>query len=295
MRGHHHPLHPRDADGARGPARAGRQGDRAAQPPRLVELPLLPLLRARVDVPELRRRARAAPRPADFVACHHCGHRERVPSAAATAARSPSRATAPAPSGSSTSCADALGDAGFPVFRLDADVAGVKDRAARTLERVRPRRAGRARRHADGRQGPRLPGRHARGRARCRPDAALPGLPRRGADVRARHPARRPGRPGAATAHGRVLVQTLAPDARSIRFAARHDADGFLADELARRRALGYPPFASLIRIVCSAPERGRRARLAGRAARRDRAPRARPCSVRRRCSGCAAARAASS
>jgi primosomal protein N' (replication factor Y) len=52
-----------------------------------------------------------------------------------------------------------------------------------------------------------------------------------------------------------VLVQTLAPAARSIMFASRHDADGFLADELERRRALSYPPFGSLIRIVCSALE----------------------------------------
>ena len=43
-------------------------------------------------------------------------------------------------------------------------------------------------------------------------------------------------------------MQTLAPEARSIEFAAEHDADGFIADELARRKALGYPPFASLIR-----------------------------------------------
>ena len=61
-----------------------------------------------------------------------------------------------------------------------------------------------------------------------------------------------------------MLVQTLAPDARSIRFAARHDADGFLADELTRREALSYPPFASLIRIVCSAPTEARRWTAAG-------------------------------
>jgi primosomal protein N' (replication factor Y) len=53
--------------------------------------------------------------------------------------------------------------------------------------------------------------------------------------------------------HGRVLVQTIAPDARSILHAAAHDSDGFIAGELERRRALGYPPFAHLIRIVCSA------------------------------------------
>src|SRR5204862_2499866 len=58
------------------------------------------------------------------------------------------------------------------------------------------------------------------------------------------------GRAGRADVGGRVLVQTLAPDARSIQFASRHDSDGFLADELERRRALAYPPFSSLIRVV---------------------------------------------
>ena len=53
----------------------------------------------------------------------------------------------------------------------------------------------------------------------------------------------------------RVLVQTLAPDAESLAFAARHDSDGFLAAELTRRKLLGYPPHGSLIRIVCSGPE----------------------------------------
>ena len=50
-----------------------------------------------------------------------------------------------------------------------------------------------------------------------------------------------------------MLVQTIAPSARAIIHAARHDADGFLAEELTRRRALSYPPFGSLIRIVCGA------------------------------------------
>jgi primosomal protein N' (replication factor Y) len=63
------------------------------------------------------------------------------------------------------------------------------------------------------------------------------------------------GRAGRGPAGGRVLVQTLAPDAPSIVAAAHHDADGFLAAELQRREALRYPPFSSLIRIVCSAPE----------------------------------------
>jgi primosomal protein N' (replication factor Y) len=65
------------------------------------------------------------------------------------------------------------------------------------------------------------------------------------------------GRAGRGDAGGTVLVQTLAPEARPIQFAARHDADGFLAGELERRRALRYPPFGSLIRIVCAAEEAG--------------------------------------
>jgi primosomal protein N' (replication factor Y) len=65
------------------------------------------------------------------------------------------------------------------------------------------------------------------------------------------------GRAGRGAGVGRVLVQTLAPSARSIEFASHHDADGFLADELERRKVLGYPPFGSLIRVVCSALEPG--------------------------------------
>jgi primosomal protein N' (replication factor Y) len=67
--------------------------------------------------------------------------------------------------------------------------------------------------------------------------------------------------------HGRVLVQTIAPQARAIVHAARHDSDGFLAGELERRRALHYPPFSHLVRIVLAA-EDARRARAAADAVR---------------------------
>jgi len=63
------------------------------------------------------------------------------------------------------------------------------------------------------------------------------------------------GRAGRGGAQGRVLVQTLDPDAPSIAYAARHDSDGFLAGELQRRQALRYPPFATLVRVVCSSPD----------------------------------------
>jgi primosomal protein N' (replication factor Y) (superfamily II helicase) len=63
-------------------------------------------------------------------------------------------------------------------------------------------------------------------------------------------------------APGRVLVQTFEPDARAIRLAARHDVREFLAGEIEWRRALGYPPFRHLVRIVASGPEGAAAARL---------------------------------
>ena len=63
-------------------------------------------------------------------------------------------------------------------------------------------------------------------------------------------------------APGRVLVQTFQPDARAIRYAARHDVAGFLAEEIERRRELGYPPFGHLVRIVASGRNAAGPARL---------------------------------
>ena len=72
-----------------------------------------------------------------------------------------------------------------------------------------------------------------------------------------------------------MLVQTVAPEARAIVRAAAHDSDGFLAGELERRRALAYPPFSHLIRIVCSV--RGTSSMRAGGGAGAARRARGRP------------------
>jgi primosomal protein N' (replication factor Y) len=56
-------------------------------------------------------------------------------------------------------------------------------------------------------------------------------------------------------APGRVLVQTFQPESRAVEHAARHDVAGFLGGELDRRRALGYPPFRHLVRVLVSGPE----------------------------------------
>jgi primosomal protein N' (replication factor Y) len=58
------------------------------------------------------------------------------------------------------------------------------------------------------------------------------------------------GRTGRGPQGGRVLVQTLCPDAPAIVAAVRHDLPAFAAQELAQREPLGYPPFTSMVRIV---------------------------------------------
>jgi primosomal protein N' (replication factor Y) (superfamily II helicase) len=56
-------------------------------------------------------------------------------------------------------------------------------------------------------------------------------------------------------APGLVLVQTFQPDALPFQFAQRHDVAGFLAEELERRAALGYPPSGHLVTIQAAGPE----------------------------------------
>jgi primosomal protein N' (replication factor Y) len=56
-------------------------------------------------------------------------------------------------------------------------------------------------------------------------------------------------------APGRVIVQTFQPDSRTIAHAARHDVERFLAEELERREALGYPPYAHIVRVLVTGPE----------------------------------------
>jgi primosomal protein N' (replication factor Y) (superfamily II helicase) len=194
------------------------------------------------------------------IACHHCGHRERVPQ------RCPEcGSVSVSRHGAGTerlehelAAAFAAGD--FPVLRLDADSAGIEARA-RTLERFMSAPAGvlvGTQMVAKGHDFPRVAlGVVIDANATLRfPDfraeertfalvTQLAGRAGRGGD--------RGGDPGATA--GRVLVQTRAPQARSILLAARHDSDAFVEGELERRRALAYPPFSTLIRVVCAADE----------------------------------------
>lgn len=51
------------------------------------------------------------------------------------------------------------------------------------------------------------------------------------------------GRAGRHDRQGKVLIQTRDPNHPAIRFAARHDVPGFLLQERADRREVGYPPY----------------------------------------------------
>jgi primosomal protein N' (replication factor Y) len=251
MRGHHHPLHPQTRMALADIRRSGRKA--------------IVLLNRRGWSNFLSCRgcgrvwmcpncevALVLHRAASSVACHHCGHREAIPD------RCPACASiAVARHGAGTErlehdLLEALGADGFPVFRLDADTTASGQRA-QTLERFQAAAAGL------------LVGTQMVAKGHDFPDVSLAVV--LDADGTLRFPDFRAeertfalvtqlaGRAGRGDAGGRVLVQTIAPHARAIRFAARHDVDGFLAGELERRRALAYPPFSSLIRIVNSAPD----------------------------------------
>jgi primosomal protein N' (replication factor Y) (superfamily II helicase) len=61
------------------------------------------------------------------------------------------------------------------------------------------------------------------------------------------------GRAGRDTAPGRVIVQTFVPDHYAVRPVRDHDYEGFYAQELAHRAALGFPPFGHLANVIVSA------------------------------------------
>ncbi len=75
------------------------------------------------------------------------------------------------------------------------------------------------------------------------------------------------GRSGRGEAGGKTIVQTLAPEAPSVVHAACHDAAGFLAEEVERRRELRYPPFSHLVRVVLKSESEPRLEQVAARLA----------------------------
>ncbi len=159
--------------------------------------------------------------------CHHCGHRERAPEVcSACGSISVARHMAPEPSDWSTTWSSSA----MRSSALDADVA----RAAPVLGRF------------EAAPGGILVGTQMVAKGHDFPSVTLGVV--LDADGTLRFPdfraeertfalvAQLAGRAGRVPKGGRVLVQTLAPDAPSIAAAARHDSDGFLAGEGLQRR-----------------------------------------------------------
>jgi len=183
------------------------------------------------------------------VACHHCGHGEPVPRACPDCG-----SLSVARHGSGTEQLERELEAlmtPLPVLRLDSD-AGRIDHVLARFDRAT---AGV------------LVGTQMVAKGHDFPDVTLGVVV--DADATLRFPdfraeerafalvAQLAGRSGRGPRGGRVIVQALDPAARALRHAAAHDAEGFLHGELARREALGYPPYGTLIRVVCSSPEAG--------------------------------------
>jgi primosomal protein N' (replication factor Y) (superfamily II helicase) len=186
--------------------------------------------------------------------CHHCGHAESLPGScpecgSVTLARH----------GAGTERLATLLDQAvkpLPVFRLDSDSAANAGAHVEILRRFEEAEAGV------------LVGTQMVAKGHDFPDVVLSVV--LDADATLRFPdfraeertfalvAQLAGRSGRGERGGRVLVQTLTPDAAAIRHAAAHDAEGFLAGELERRRALRYPPFSHLVRIELTSEDAGR-------------------------------------
>ena len=66
------------------------------------------------------------------------------------------------------------------------------------------------------------------------------------------------GRAGRAQRPGRVLVQTFLPEHYALQYATRHDAAGFLTEELRRRRDRGLPPWTHLALLRVDSPRTDR-------------------------------------
>jgi primosomal protein N' (replication factor Y) len=173
--------------------------------------------------------------------CHHCGHCEPVPTACAACG-----SVSVARHGVGTErLEDELKTLGLHVLRVDADVANPGAVLAQF---------GAAKRAV-------LVGTQLVAKGHDFPDVELAVV--LDADATLRFPdlrseertfalitqlAGRAGRGG--EGHGKVLVQTTAPQHPVIAAAIAHDAEGFLAAELQRRREHAYPPFSTMVRLV---------------------------------------------
>ncbi len=202
-------------------------------------------------------------RHAGRLVCHHCAHAEPLPRACPDC-----DSTTLSRAGAGTEQVEALLAEQLdpmPVFRLDSDTASGRGAHARILAGF-----GEA-------ESAVLVGTQMVAKGHDFPEVTLSAI--LDADATLRFPdfragertfamvAQLAGRSGRGEAGGEVIVQTLAPEAASIAHAARHDSAAFLSEEIERRRALRYPPFSHLVRVVLKSESEPRLDQAASRLA----------------------------
>jgi primosomal protein N' (replication factor Y) len=204
-------------------------------------------------------------RESDQLICHHCSHSEPLPRSCGECGGSTLAQTGAGTQRIERLLAEAM--APMPVFRLDADTSAGPGGHGRVLGAF------------DQSGSAILVGTQMVAKGHDFPEVTLSVI--LDADATLRFPDFRAeertfslvtqlaGRSGRGAAGGRVIVQTLAPDAASIRAAAEHDSPGFLAGELERRRELDYPPYSNLIRVVLAAENEAALDRAAAEVAER--------------------------
>ncbi len=188
-------------------------------------------------------------RHAERLVCHHCAHAEALPRACPDCDSTTLSRAGVGTEQLEGALAERLDP--MPVFRLDSDVAAGRGAHARILAGFGEAASGV------------LVGTQMVAKGHDFPEVTLSAIV--DADATLRFPdfragertfamvAQLAGRSGRGEAGGRVIVQTLAPEAPSIACAARHDSAGFLVAEVERRRLLRYPPFSHLVRVVLKA------------------------------------------
>jgi primosomal protein N' (replication factor Y) len=188
-------------------------------------------------------------RRAGRLVCHHCAQSEPLPTACPDCGSTTLSRAGAGTEQIETLLAERL--APMPVFRLDSDTTAIRGSHARILAGFGEVASAV------------LIGTQMVSKGHDFPEVTLSAII--DADATLRFPdfrasertfamvAQLAGRSGRGEAGGEVMVQTLAPEEPSIAHAAHHDAAGFLAEEIERRRELNYPPFSHLVRIVLKA------------------------------------------
>jgi primosomal protein N' (replication factor Y) len=179
------------------------------------------------------------------VSCHHCGHRERVPEHCPDCDGTQISRHGAGTERLEHDLREAIGGA-TEVFRLDADTAA-KEGVTGVLSRFEAAKSGI------------LVGTQMVAKGHDFPDVTLGVVVDADStlnfpDFRAEERtfalvAQLAGRSGRGGTGGRVLVQTMSPDTRALKYASTHDSEGFVSEELKRREAFGYPPFSHIIKV----------------------------------------------